>query len=244
MEITPDEIVIWSWGAVKINATLIFTWVVMAMLVLSSWAVTRRLRSGVEISAGQHALEAIIATIRSQIQGISGQDAARYLPFIASLYLFIAVANLLGFVPGYEPPTGSLSTTAALALLVFLAVPVYSIAQRGVRGFLRHYIEPTPFMLPFHVIGDISRTIALAVRLFGNVMSGTLVVAVLLSITPLFFPVIMQVLELVIGQVQAFIFAVLAMVYIASAASVQREREGHSNTTETGATDAERQSPE
>jgi F-type H+-transporting ATPase subunit a len=127
-------------------------------------------------------------------------------------------------MPGYQPPTGSLSTTAALALCVFVAVPIYGIAQQGLGGYLGHYIQPTIFMAPFHIISEISRILALAVRLFGNVMSGTVIVGLLLAIVPLFFPIVFKLLELLIGMIQAFIFAVLATVYIASATQAHAEQ--------------------
>ena len=155
--------------------------------------------------------------IRNQIRAIGGGDPARYLPFIGTLFLFTLFSNLLGIVPGFMSPTGSLSTTVALALCVLVAVPVYGIADAGVLAYLRRYIRPTPLMAPFNVIGEISRTIALAVRLYGNVMSGTVVAAILLSIVPFFFPVVLQLLGLLTGVIQAYIFAVLAMVYIVSA---------------------------
>jgi F-type H+-transporting ATPase subunit a len=223
MELTPDSIIYLEWGPVAVNATLVFTWGVMALLVLASWLVTRRLSVEARISRGQSLLETAVSLIRDQLGEITRQDPKSYLPFIGSLYLLIATANFLSFIPGYHPPTGSLSTTAAFAACAFLAVPVYGIAHRGVKGFLKHYVEPSAIMLPFNIISEISRTIAMAVRLFGNMMSGTLLVAVLLSVVPLFFPVVMQALELLIGQVQAYIFAVLATVYIASAARARRE---------------------
>jgi F-type H+-transporting ATPase subunit a len=129
---------------------------------------------------------------------------------------------VLAVVPGFMPPTGSLSTTTALALCVLVAVPLYGVAERGLAGHLRGYVRPTVFMLPFNLIGEMSRTVALAVRLYGNVMSGTVVAATLLSIVPFFFPVVMQVLGLLTGLIQAYIFAVLAMVYIASATRAHR----------------------
>lgn len=224
MDITTDHHVLWSWGPLKLNMTLVYTWVVMAILVLGSWLVTRDLHSE-RRTRQRHLLETIVGTIRDQVGEIADQDPRPFLPFIATLFLFISVSNLLGFVPGYHPPTGSLSTTAALAVAVFCAVPAYSIAQKGLLGYLRHYAEPTVLMTPFHVLGDFSRTIALAIRLFGNVMSGSLAVAVLLAIAPLFFPILMQALELLIGQVQAYIFAVLATVYIASAARVHQRHD-------------------
>jgi len=218
--ISPDETVYWQWGWIKLNATIVWTWVVMALMVIGSWLITRRLRSDTKISRWQNLLEIIINAMRSQIREISGEKPTRYLPFIGTLFLFIAVANLLGIVPGYIEPTGSLSTTAALAICVFVAVPAFGIAGQGARTFLRHYVEPSPFMLPFHMIGELSRTLALAVRLFGNVMSGTKIVAILLAIAPLIFPIFMRALGLLTGLIQAYIFAVLAMVYIASGTEV------------------------
>ncbi|NIM50498.1 MAG: F0F1 ATP synthase subunit A [Armatimonadetes bacterium] len=224
MTITPDSITLWEMGSLKLNATIVFTWVVMVLMVLFSWLVTRRLTSGTDISRGQNLLEVLVNGIRSQIREISQHDPRPYLPFVGSLFLFIAVSNILTIVPGYHPPTGSLSTTAALALCVFVAVPAHGIAEQGVARYFVHYVRPTPLMLPFHLIGELTRTLALAVRLFGNIMSGSMIVAILVALTPLFFPIVMHALGLLVGLVQAYIFAVLAMVYIASAARRRRER--------------------
>jgi F-type H+-transporting ATPase subunit a len=223
VELSPDATVYWQWGPVVLNATLVYTWVVMGVLVAGSWLVTRKLATEPEMSRWQNALETIVSYIRDQIRDIAQGDPSPYLPFIGTLFLFISLSNLLGIVPFFEPPTGSLSTTAALALCVFVAVPSYGIGQEGLRAYLKHYVEPTPLMAPFHIISEISRTLALAVRLFGNVMSGGLIVAILLSIVPFFLPVVLNALELLIGQIQAYIFAVLAMVYIASAISAHGE---------------------
>jgi F-type H+-transporting ATPase subunit a len=224
MEISPDNLILWQWGPVKLNYTILFTWIVMALMVVLSWLVTRRLSSGTTLSRGQVLLEVIVSTVKEQIEEISDQQATRYLVFIGTLFLFIAISNLLAVIPGYHPPTGSLSTTAALAVCVFIAVPLFGIQEQGLMGYLRQYIKPTPLMLPFNIIGELSRTLALAVRLFGNVMSGSLLVAILLAILPLVFPIIMQLLGLLTGLIQAYIFAVLAMVYIASAT---RAHHGH-----------------
>jgi F-type H+-transporting ATPase subunit a len=222
MTISPDNIVFWQWGPFALNATIVFTWLVMALLTLVSWLVTRRLSTGTELSRWQNLLEVLVSGIRDQIRQVSHQDPGKYLPFVGTLFLFIAMANLLNIVPGYTAPTGSLSTTTALAICVFVAVPLYGIVSEGPVRYLRHYLKPTWLMLPFNVIGELSRTIALAVRLYGNIMSGTVIVAILLSLTPYFFPVVMQLLGLLTGMIQAYIFAVLAMVYIASATSVRR----------------------
>ena len=211
-------------GPFPVTATLVFTWVIMAVLVLSSWLITRRLRTQTPLAPGQHVLEGLVAFILAEIEGVTRHDARPYLPFVGTLFLFIVAANILSVIPGFQPPTGSLTTTAALAVLVLFSVPYFGIRRVGLGSYLRSYLEPTPFMLPFTIIGELSRTLSLAVRLFGNVMSGSVIVVILLSIAPLFFPVIMQAFSLFIGVLQAYIFAVLAIVYIASATTVSSER--------------------
>jgi F-type H+-transporting ATPase subunit a len=225
MRISPDTLVLFRWGPIVLNATIISTWAVMALMVLGSKLVTRGLTTETRFSRWQNLMEVLVTGIREQIREISGQDPREYLPFVGTLFLFVAVCNLLSIVPGYEAPTGSLSTTAALAVCVFVAVPLYGIAHRGLSYFAQ-YIKPSVFMLPFNIMGELSRTLALAVRLFGNVMSGTMIVGILLGVTPLIFPIVMQALGLLTGLIQAYIFAILAMVYIAAATRVQqRERQ-------------------
>ncbi len=221
VEISPDAWIIWEWRGVELNATIAFTWAIMVFLTVVSWAVTARLSDVETLSPWQNVLEVVVSGIRSQIHEIGAEEPDRYLPFIGTLFLFIAVANLAAIAPVYRAPTGSLSTTAALALCVLIAVPFYAIARHGLLQYLRNYIQPTPFMLPFNLIGEFSRTIALAVRLYGNVMSGAVIVGILISVAPFFFPIIMQLLGLLTGLIQAYIFAVLAMVYIASATRAQ-----------------------
>jgi F-type H+-transporting ATPase subunit a len=223
--ISPDQVIIWQWGIVHLNATIVFTWVVMGLLVLVSWLATRRLSSEVGLSRWQNLMEILVKGMQDQIRDISHQEPAMYLPFVGTLFLFIAVSNLLSIVPGYTPPTSSLSTTAALAICVFVAVPFYGIRNRGLLGYFKQFIQPTVFMLPFNVMGELSRTLALAVRLFGNIMSGTKIVAILLAIAPLFFPIIMHALGLLTGLIQAYIFAILAMVYIASGTRARQDKE-------------------
>lgn len=217
MKFNPDQIILWQYGQIHINASLIFTWVVMVLLVVGSALITRGLSSSTKITPWQNLLEVLVIGIRDQIAAVSQQSPGRYLPFVGTLFLFIAVSNLLSIVPGYKPPTSSLSTTTALAICVFVAVPIYGIAEIGLLGYLRQYLRPTVLMLPFNIIGELSRTLALAVRLYGNIMSGTVIAAILLGFVPFFFPVLMQLLGLLTGMIQAYIFAVLAMVYIASA---------------------------
>ncbi len=218
MRISSDEWIFWSWRWFDLNATIVFTWVIMAMLVVISFFVTRRLSETEEISGLQNFLEVLVGGLSDQIMDISRQEPGPYLPFVGTLFIFIAAANSLSVVPGYVTPTGSLSTTTALALSVFVAVPIFGVAALGIGGYLKQYLHPTPLMAPFTILSEFSRTVALAIRLYGNAMSGAMIVAILISITPFFFPVVMQLLGLLTGLIQAYIFAVLAMVYIASAA--------------------------
>ena len=223
MEITPDQAIYWQWGVVKLNATLVGTWVVMILLVAGAWMLSRKIATDGSLSRGQNLLEAVVSLLLDQIRDVSGQRPEPVLPFVGTLFLFIFTANLLSIVPGFTPPTSSLSTTAALALAVFVAVPVFGIRRHGFRGYLAHYAQPSLFVLPFTVMGELTRTLALALRLFGNMMSGTVAAALLLTLAPLFFPAIMQGFGLLIGTVQAYIFAVLATVYIASATRAHEE---------------------
>ncbi|MBW6464755.1 MAG: F0F1 ATP synthase subunit A [Firmicutes bacterium] len=225
MTINPDEIIYFQMGWFKINATIFFTWLIIIFVTFGSWLITRKMTSEGPLSRWQNLLEVIVEVINNQIREVSRQEPGPYLPFVGTLFLFIAISNVLAIVPGYIAPTSSLSTTAALAISVFIAVPVFGIAGQGVMNYLRQYLQPTFFMLPFNIIGELSRTLALAVRLYGNMMSGTVIVAILLTITPLIFPVVMQALGLLTGLIQAYIFAILAMVYIASASQVHQTLE-------------------
>lgn len=226
IEITPDA-PLWPEGPPilrDLNSTIINTWVVMGILVLVSWFVTRRLTSRVPPSRGQSVLEVLVQLLRNQIREVSQQEPGPYLPFVGTLFLYIAMSNLLAIVPGFDPPTGSLSTATALAVSVFVAVPAFGIGQQGVGNYLKQYVQPTVLMLPFNIVGELSRTLALAVRLYGNMMSGTVIGMILLGFVPLFVPIVMQLFGLLTGMIQAYIFAVLAMVYIASATQAhQRE---------------------
>jgi len=226
MVMNPDEIMLWQYGFFKINATLAFTWGIMALLAIGSFLVTRRLSVDPPISKAQNLLEVIVYHVNKQIREVSQQQPVRYLPLIGSLFLFILISNLLAVVPGYMPPTGSLSTTTALALVVFVAVPIYGISQLGLWNYLKQYCRPSFFMLPFNIVGEFSRTLALAVRLYGNMMSGIIIGAIFLSFVPFFFPIIMQVLGLLTGIIQAYIFSVLTMVYIASATPSRDSEKG------------------
>ena len=217
MHLSPDEIIFWQYGFFKLNATLVFTWGLMLVLTIGSTLITRKLSTDLHRSRWHNLLEVIVTAIEKQIEEVGLHQPRKYLGFLGTLFLFIAAAALFTVMPGYEPPTGSLSTTVALALCVGVAVPYFGIQDQGLRGYLKSYVEPTFIMLPFNIISEISRTLALAVRLFGNMMSGTMIIGILLAITPFIFPIIMTLLGLLTGVVQAYIFTILATVYIAAA---------------------------
>jgi len=224
-DITPDSTVLWDAGFVNINLTIVTTWALMVVLIGGSWLITRRLSTGPHLSRWQNGLEVLVTMLRDQIRDISGQEPARYLAFIGTLFIFVFASNALVIFPEYVPPTASLSTTTALALVVFVAVPAYGIAQQGVGRYLRSYLRPSPFMLPFNILSELSRTLALAVRLFGNVMSFTKIIAILLAVAPLVFPAILNALGLLTGAIQAYIFAILATVYISANSRTTRSND-------------------
>jgi F-type H+-transporting ATPase subunit a len=186
----------------------------MIAMTLGSMLVTRKLASERTISRWQSALEMIVTGIEGQIKEVGLSEPRKYLAFLGTLFLFIGTCSVCIVIPGFTPPTGSLSTTAALALCVFIAVPLFGIREQGISGYLKTYIKPTVIMLPFNIISELSRTLALAIRLVG----------ILLTITPFIFPIVMTLLGLLTGSVQAYIFSILAAVYIAAATRVAKPK--------------------
>jgi F-type H+-transporting ATPase subunit a len=221
MRLSPDEIIFWQYGFFTLNATIVFTWGLMLILAVGSRLITRKLSTVETRSRWQNLLEIIVIGITKQLEEVGLARPRYYLGFLGTLFLFVAAASLFTIVPGYQPPTGSLSTTIALALCVLVAVPLYGIREKGIRAYLHSYLQPTIIMLPFNLISEASRTLALAVRLFGNMMSGAMIVGILLTITPFIFPIVMTLLGLLTGMVQAYIFSILAAVYIAAATRSQ-----------------------
>jgi len=230
MKLSPDQTVFWGHGFIQINLTIVTTWAIILVMSVAFWLITRRLKTDMTISRWQCVLEMIVTGMSNQIKGIGLEQPEKFIGYIGTLFLFIVISNLCIIFPGYVAPTGSLSTTAALAISVFLAVPFFGIAETGFLQYLKTYIEPTVIMLPFNIISAITRTLALAVRLFGNVMSGGMVVSILLSIAPLIFPVLMTILGLITGVVQAYIFGILATVYIAAATNKPIPKKINKNT--------------
>ena len=224
MHLSPDAIIFWQYGFFKLNATIATTWALMLVMAVGSKLITRHLSTDHTRSRWQNLLEIIVTGIENQIEDVGLRHPRKYIGFLGTLFLFVAMASLCTVIPGYEPPTGSLSTTAALALCVMVAVPLFGIEDQGLGGYLKSYLEPTVIMLPFNIISEISRTLALAVRLFGNMMSGAMIIGILVSITPFIFPIVMTVLGLLTGMVQAYIFSILAAVYIAAATHVRKPK--------------------
>jgi F-type H+-transporting ATPase subunit a len=216
--------IFWQRGILKLNGTIVFTWGLMLVLAVGSKLVTRKLSTDQNRSRWQNLLEIVVTGIEKQIEEVGLPHPEKYLGFLGTLFLFLATASLCTILPGYDPPTGSLSTTVALALCVFVAVPAFGIADQGVGGYLKSYVEPTVIMLPFNIISELSRTLALAVRLFGNMMSGAMIIAILLTVTPFIFPIVMTLLGLLTGMVQAYIFSILAAVYIAAATRTRKPK--------------------
>jgi F-type H+-transporting ATPase subunit a len=224
MHLSPDQAIFWQYGVFTLNATILFTWALMIVLAGGSRLVTRKLSTGLERSRWQNVLEMVVTAIQKQIEEVGLSQPQKYIGFIGTLFVFVGAASLCTVIPGFDPPTASLSTTTALALCVFVAVPFFGIEEQGVRDYLKSYAKPTPIMLPFNVISELSRTLALAVRLFGNMMSGAMIIAILLTITPFIFPIVMTLLGLLTGMVQAYIFSILAAVYIAAATRVRKPK--------------------
>ncbi|WP_299788453.1 F0F1 ATP synthase subunit A [uncultured Marivita sp.] len=230
MTLSPDDMIMFVVWGIPINATVFYTWIVMGVLTVASMLLTRNLRADVPPNRWRTALEVIVQGIQSQIEEIAGGPSRHLLYFAGTLFLFVAVSNLLLVIPGFEPPTSSLSTTTALALSVLVAVPLFGITSRGLGGYLKTYLEPSFIMLPFNIISEFSRGISLAIRLYGNIMSGAVIAAILLTVAPFFFPVVMDLLGLLTGMIQAYIFAILATVYISSATAPSNPPTTQENT--------------
>ena len=217
-------------GPIPITEPVLITWAIMAFLAGGAWLATRQL--SLRPSRLQAFLELIVETVDSQIRDTMQADPAPYRAFIGTLFVFIFVANWSSLVPGIEPPTAHVETDAALALLVFLAVILFGVRAGGVRGYLSTFASPSPLMIPLNFIESLTRTFSLLVRLFGNVMSGVFVIGIVLSLAGLLVPIPLMALDLLTGAVQAYIFAVLAMVFIAGAiAEGKRTKKGQERIT-------------
>jgi F-type H+-transporting ATPase subunit a len=221
-----DSLFILPWfqlGSVQLTSTVVTTWIVMASLGCLCWLATRHL----QMSPGrfQTLIEAIVSIIEASIRDIAPQHVRQILPFIGSLWVFLVIANLIGLIPGMHSPTRDLSATAAMAFLVFLSVHWYGIRIQGLKNYLLHYLKPSPILLPFNLISEITRTIALAVRLFGNMMSLEMVALLILVVAGFLVPVPILMLHIVEALVQAYIFGMLALIYVAGGLQSQQLRQ-------------------
>jgi len=207
-------------GPFAITNTVVVTWAIMFALSLAAWALTRRLKS--PPGPWQVAIEGVVAAIEDAIRIVLPDRYRQVMPFVATLWIFIVAANLASLIPGTRSPTGDLSLTVALAILVFVAVHWYGISTNGLKSYLRHYLKPNPILLPFHVISEISRTVALAVRLFGNMFSLQMAALLVLLVAGFLAPVPVLMLHIIEALVQAYIFGMLALIYIAGAIQSQQ----------------------
>lgn len=216
-----DTMPILTIGPVTVGGTVFYSWIVMAVLTVLSWLVTRRLKTTLHVSYLQTAMEMVVMAIRSQIKAVSGDNPARYMPIMGTFFLFIGLSNLMTVIPWFRAPTASLSTTVAFSLCVFCAMPIYGIRNAGVIGYLKKYIDPTPVMLPLNILSDFSSMFSLAFRLYGNMLSGAIITSILMMFVPVLVPLPMQILGLVTGTIQAYVFALLAIVYVSSVSPKQ-----------------------
>ena len=199
-------------GMVPISPSVVTTWGLMAALTVACWTVTRSFR--VDAGGWQAMIETVVVGIEDQIAMLLNRDAALFLPLLGTLFIFLVVANLCGIVPGVTAPTASIETPAALAAIVFLAVHFYGVRIQGLGAYLKGYLKPNPVMLPFNILSELTRSFSLAMRLFGNIMSEELVLAIVLALAGLLVPIPFMAFGILVGLVQAYIFSVLAAVYI------------------------------
>jgi F-type H+-transporting ATPase subunit a len=219
--------VVFSIGPLEVTDTVITTWVIMLLAAVAGRLLSRRLTL-FEPAAWQVALEGVVSALENAIREVAPEHTRLLLPFIATLWLFLPVANLVGLIPGLHSPTGDLSATAALALLVFLSVHWFGIRSQGLKSYLRHYLTPSPILLPFHIISEITRTVALAIRLFGNIMSLEMAALLILLVAGFLVPIPILMLHIIEALVQAYIFGMLALIYVAGGLQSQQLKQSQS----------------
>jgi len=212
--------VVIQFGLVEITNTVMTSWVIMLVIGVISWGLTRRL--SLQPGKIQTAIEGIVETIETAIFEVAPHQSRLLLPFIATLWIYLIIANLSGLIPGVHSPTRDLSATSALAFLVFLSVHWFGIRTQGIKVYLRHYLVPSPILLPFHIISEITRTIALAVRLFGNMMSLEMAALLILLVAGFLAPIPILMLHIIEALVQAYIFGILALIYVAGGIQSQQ----------------------
>jgi F-type H+-transporting ATPase subunit a len=214
---------IFEWGPVVITNTVVTTWVIMGVVAFFAWLMSRRLR--IDPGPMQMMVEGVVTAIEDAVAAVADKHTQRILPFIGTLWIYLALANLSGLIPGVHSPTRDLSATAALAFLVFLSTHWFGIRIQGIKRYLHHYIAPNPILLPFHFISEITRTIALAIRLFGNMMSLEMAALLILLVAGFLAPVPILMLHIIEALVQAYIFGMLALIYVAGGIQSQQLRQ-------------------
>ncbi|MGO8915554.1 MAG: F0F1 ATP synthase subunit A [Stellaceae bacterium] len=209
------SVVLFHLGPIAITRPVVTSWAIMTALTVGSWVVTRRLTPRPD--RRQAVLESTVTGIADQIDDVIRRDPRPFLPLLGTLFIFLVTANLAGVLPGVEAPTGKLETPAALALIVFVSVHYFGMRAQGPLGYLASFARPKLIMLPLNIISEVTRTFSLMVRLFGNIMSGEFVIALVVALAGLFVPIPLMALEILVGLVQAYIFTVLATVFIGAA---------------------------
>ena len=209
------SVVLFHFGPLAITRPVVTTWGIIAALSVASWLATRRL--GLHPDRRQTVLELVVTGILVQIEEVIRRNPRPFLPLLGTLFIFLVAANLSGVLPGVEAPTGKLETPAALASIVFVAVHYFGVRARGPLGYLASFAKPKLIMLPLNIVSEVTRTFSLMVRLFGNVMSGEFIIALVVALAGLFVPIPLMALGILVGVVQAYIFAVLATVFIGAA---------------------------
>jgi F-type H+-transporting ATPase subunit a len=217
--------IVFKIGSITITETVITSWIIIIIFGLIAWLSTRNLQ--VKPTGIQVALEGITSTIESSLNAVAPKHTKQLLPFIGTLWLFLVIANLSGLIPGIHSPTRDLSATSALAFLVFLSTHWFGITQQGLKNYLRHYLSPSPILLPFNLISEVTRTVALAVRLFGNMMSLEMAALLILLVAGFLVPIPILMLHIIEALVQAYIFGMLALIYIASGLESLQLRQNH-----------------
>jgi len=218
-----EETLLITLGPLMITTTVVTTWVIMGLIWICSWLITRRLR--IDPGPMQAATEGIVISIEDAITAVDAQHAQKIMPFIGSLWIFLVIANLSSLIPGVHAPTRDLSATSALAIVVFLSTHWFGIRIQGLKKYLRHYLAPSPILLPFNLISEITRTVALAVRLFGNMISLEMAALLILLVAGFLAPIPIMMLHIVEALVQAYIFGMLALIYVAGGIQSHKLRE-------------------
>jgi F-type H+-transporting ATPase subunit a len=211
---------LFSIGPIGISATVVTTWAIMGLIGIACWLISRHLSE--RPGAWQTAVERLVIVIEAAIEQVAPAQGAQILPFVGALWIFLVVANLAGLVPGIHSPTRDLSATAGLAFLVFLSTHWYGLRIQGWKRYLRHYLSPSPILLPFHLVSEVTRTLALAVRLFGNMMSLEMAALLILLVAGFLAPVPILMLHIIEALVQAYIFGMLALIYLAGGIQSQQ----------------------